>query len=122
VKIGRYSGVLAVVCLGLLGCGDRAARTHVVYPTAPARCPVLITGMGSRSPGEAQRFDARVLLGMHLDRAVDVARRHGCQVRANVRNGHRPPETLDVQSARINVRVDDGIVVALDFDGRSAIY
>jgi hypothetical protein len=99
-------------------CGnDDHPRPVLHRPAAAAWCPSAIVEIqGHKLSARPGNWDARAVIGLTLDAASRLAKRHGCQLRPVGGNDvdANTPITMDLIFNRINVDVDDGIVTALD--------
>jgi hypothetical protein len=117
VRAGVAVGLI-VLAGGVLGAagfgGDPRPALH--RSARPVWCPSVIfppiskVVLRLRDPDHSQ-FDARGIVGLKLAAAEHLAGRNDCTVR--VVNGGGAL-TMDLQSRRIDVDVQDGIVTGLD--------
>jgi hypothetical protein len=105
---------------GVLGaCGEdvepeptRSAPERDVRSAMPIPCPDREVAFdGTVKPDGKRRFDARTLLDMSETQAKARARRYGCVVRVAARDGKGLPLTADERADRVDVRLEDGVVV-----------
>ena len=82
--------------------------TATVEPAPPAGAPP--------SPGACRRLGRRIV-GDELEAAARRTERRRCTLRVAVLDGESQALTEDFQPARINVRVEDGVVTGVEFMG-----
>jgi hypothetical protein len=99
-------------------CGnDDHPRPVLHRPAAAAWCPSATVHIQSHKLSAWRgTWDARAIIGLTLDDASRLAKRHGCQLRpvGGKDVDAQTAITMDLIFNRINVDVDDGIVTALD--------
>jgi hypothetical protein len=109
-------------CLALLvGCGgeEREASAPAGDPDQPISSPAdpAPPSTGAPAPVKACKRLGRRIVGAELEAAAQRAERRRCTLRVAVLDGESQALTEDFQPARINVRVDDGVVTGLEFMG-----
>jgi hypothetical protein len=103
----------------LWACGEdfepeptRSAPERDARPALPIPCPEREVAFdGTVKPDGKRRFDARTLLDMTETQAKARARRYGCVVRVAARDGEGLVLTADERPDRVDVRLEDGVVV-----------
>lgn len=110
---------LLAVCLAVAGCGARTAsmRTNesgsvrIVRPAKPVWCPEKLP---SDARMQAERFDARALLGLMRNRAGAKAAQHGCSSRVVKIDGRALIITSDLDTRRVDLTLEHHVVTAVD--------
>ena len=112
---------LIACCLGLAlaatGCGEDE-REPAASPDDPVTSPAdpAPPAGTAPSPGACRRLGRRIV-GAELEAAAQRAERRRCTLRVAVLDGESQALTEDFQPARINVKVDDGMVTGIEFMG-----
>jgi hypothetical protein len=108
------------LALAAAGCGadDEQSAGAGVDPDQPISSPADPSPPAGEptSPRKCRRL-ARGIVGDPLEQATERAERHRCTLRVAVLDGEGQVLTEDFQPARINVRVEDGVVPGLEFMG-----
>jgi hypothetical protein len=110
---------LAICCLALAlaACGEQEPAATPAGPDQPVSQPQLAPSApaGERASERACRRLGR--RGVRVRDAQARASRRGCTVRIAIEDGRHLALTEDYQPARINVRVQDGVVAGVEFMG-----
>jgi hypothetical protein len=106
---------LAGLALLLAACGEADGQPPApADPDEPVSAPARTTEpVEPPDPAACERV-AETLPGLTLADAERAARRERCAVRVIARDGEPLAVTDDYSEARINVRVEDGIVIDVD--------
>jgi hypothetical protein len=116
VTAGRVALALCLA-LALAGCGedDERPASDPDQPISSSDDPA--PPAGDPPPPDACRRLGRRLVGDQIGAADARAERRGCTLRVARLDGEPQALTEDFQPARINVRVRDGVVTAVEFMG-----
>ena len=107
-----------VLALAVAGCGEEEERQPATSPDDAVTSPVDPAPPAGTPPsrGACRRLGRRTV-GAGLEAATQRAERRRCPLRVAVLDGESQALTEDFQPARINVRVDDGVVTGVEFMG-----
>jgi hypothetical protein len=113
----RRAVLACCLALAVAGCGEDQERPAAApdQPVSSTPDPAPPASEPAR-PGECRRLGRR-LVGDPVETAQARAERRGCVFRIAVLDGEGQVLTEDFQPARINVRVDDGVVSGVEFMG-----
>jgi ABC-type uncharacterized transport system auxiliary subunit len=100
----RRMSLLSAAAMTLLvaGCG----QPEIQRPTSPLLCP--------RDVAPSHAFDGRELLGLTVSKARRKAAEGGCRLFVSKRDGELQGRTAEDNPRRLNVWVEDRVVVRLD--------
>jgi len=118
----RRSVLACCLVVTLASCGggaEQEASAPAADPDQPVASPAdpAPPPSGAPTPTRACRTLGRAIVGDPVDDATARAKRRGCTLRVAVLDGEGQILTEDFQPARINVRVDGGVVAAVEFMG-----
>jgi len=116
----RLASLACCLALGLAGCGadEELPAGSGGDPDQPISSPAdPAPPAGQPASRRACRRLGRRMVGDPLEQAADLADRRRCTLRVAVFDGQDQVLTEDFQPARINVRVDDGVVTGVEFMG-----
>jgi hypothetical protein len=116
----RWSVIVCCVALAASGCGagEEEATAPPADPDQPTSSPAdPAPPAGKPTPVKACRQLGRRIVGERIDDATGHAERRGCSLRVAVLDGKGQILTEDFQPARVNVRVEGGVVTGVAFMG-----
>ena len=115
--MARLSGLLLVaLAIGLTDSGDSDSSEDSGTTVASERGTTVASDPGTATAecpkGTVAEED---VVGLTVEQAQQVARQQGCnKIRVIQRDGKDLPVTLDFQTDRLNVAVEDGKVTGVD--------
>lgn len=113
----RRAVIACCLALAATGCGTEE-QEPAASPDDPVSAPAEPAPPAATPPSpKACRRLGRRIVGQPLEAAGERADRRRCPLRVAVLDGKSQALTEDFQPARINVRVQDGVVTRVEFMG-----